>query len=55
MVSQPMLRAHEGKKKDFSEKRILYVTALDLIKCIKQINSRGRSLRAHLILIYNLT
>ena len=36
MVTQNMLRTHDGKWV-FSDKTIRLVTALDLIKCLKQI------------------
>ena len=35
-----MLRAHDGKEV-FSEKTFRFVTALDLIECLKQINQQG--------------
>ena len=33
-----MLRTHKGKKGNFKEKKIPFVTALDLVKSLKQIN-----------------
>ena len=50
MVTQKMWRTHEEKIK------ILFMTALDLIKCRKQIKrNRDYSLRAHLFLNYHPT
>ena len=37
MVIQNMMRMEEEKKGLFGEKKIRFVTALDLIKCLKQI------------------
>ena len=43
MVTQVVLRTHEGKK-EFLDKNILLVTALDLTKCLTQVKSRDCSL-----------
>ena len=54
MVTQNMLRKHEGKEV-FSQKKFQFVTVFDLIKYLKQVkNSRDFSLRAHQFLSYHL-
>ena len=47
-----MSRTHKGKQVFL--KKILFVTALDQNKCLKQIKYKNYSLRAHLFLNYHL-
>ena len=53
MVTENMLRTHEGKSV-FSTEKNGYITALDLIKCLKRSYNRDCSIRVHLFLSYHL-
>ena len=46
--------ARMSEKGLFGEKKIRFVTGLDLIKCLTQINNRDCSLRTYLFLSYHL-
>ena len=44
MVTQNMLRKHEGKEVFSQQNKIRFVTVLDLIKCLKQVKKEEISL-----------